>query len=141
MKKDLERIYLNEARIAEAKTFDDVDNLIEQLRHIAVGDDEDGSMYPYKLADKKAMVADMIVRLINLWDQHFVSASTLEAMLDKTYGEIIDDDGDWYIREDRELQKKEEIRAHLESKGYSKEDLDRYIEKNYKPEEDDDEYI
>lgn len=141
MKKDLERIYLNEARIAEAKTFDDVDNLIEQLRHIAVGDAEDGSMHSYKLADKKAMVADMVIMLINLWDQHFVSASTLEAMLDKTYGEIIDEDGDWYIKEDRELQKKEEIRAHLESKGYSKEDLDRYIEKHYKPEEDDDEYI
>ena len=134
MKKDLAKIYLNEARLAESKTWDDVDNALNELL------EEHNARKKYPSTDKYAEnIMPLIDNLKNVWNAHTVAATTLESMLDKTYGEIIDDDGDWYIKEDRE-----ELLKEMEPKRTSckidKDDLERYIKENYKPEEES-EYI
>ena len=130
MKKDLAKIYLNEARLAESKTWDDVDNALNKLLK------EHNARKKYPSTDKYAEnIMPLIDNLKSVWDAHSVAAATLESMLDKTYGEIIDDDGDWYIREDRE-----ELLKEMEPKKTSckvdKDDLERYIKEHYKPEEE-----
>lgn len=130
MKKDLAKIYLNEARLAESKTWDDVDNVLDKI----LLEHENRKKYPS--TDKYAeTIMPLIVELKNVWDAHSVAASTLERMLDKTYGEIVEDDGDWYIKEDREELLKE-MEPKRTSCKYNKDDLERYIKENYKPEKE-----
>lgn len=134
MKKDFAKIYLNEARLAEAKTWDDVDNLVNELKSYAQKEDCFGKMcYNYEeWTQHKAQAYDAIQRLITAWEVHYQASATLESMLDKTYGEIIDEDGDWYIKEERdELLKKEALenidKIAKEAWDIGKDDEDEYI--------------
>ena len=102
MKKDLAKIYLNEARLAEGETWSNVDDKIAELKGYI-----NGGYVEWK--DKYSVdTFEDLKKLINLWEVHVVAATTLESMLGKTYGEIISgEDGDWYIKEDREKLLKE----------------------------------
>lgn len=97
MKKDLAKIYLNEARLTESRTWDDVDNALNELLK------EHNERKQYPATDHyEETIMPLIDNLMCLWRIHSEAAGTLESMLDKTYGVIIDDDGDWYIKEERE---------------------------------------
>lgn len=135
MVNNLTNVYLNEVRLAETETWCEVDELIHQLNELVITSDGD---YSFSNWSKHSLGSyELFIKLTKAWSKHEVAANILSSMMDKTYGEIIEEDGDWYIKEDREEQTRKEALEDMDK--IAREAWDMCMKKDENA--DDDEYI
>lgn len=115
---------MNIVRIKSQELCDDLDDQVEVLRAFAdVKYSKDIDVYA---------LHDALKKFISLYDQYMVSEDIKDEILDNEFGELVWYNDHWTVFESKE-EKEERIKKDLKKKGYSREDLDRYIEEHYKP--------
>lgn len=116
---------MNIVRIKSQELCDDLDDQVEVLRAFSEKYGKDINIYDLLSELKK---------FISLYDQYMISEDIKDGILDNDYGELVWYNDHWKVFESKE-EKEERIKKDLKKKGYSREDLDCYIEEHYKPEE------